>query len=211
MDGSTGEPIDRNRRAGRTYRRPMGSSGRSRSPPWKTRSYRAATVMALSMKATSADFSNGFRPGLRAARCAGRALSTAIKIRKVFCAAATIVLPRAPFSQYSRADEAAVFVRKKASPLSRNPGRVLACRIASSGWADRPQAAGTGSGARGSVFPPGHGDSPKPRGFSLSLAQPSAGNGVPVCSPVSLIVTSLSRRQKARERIDELLLFEWLF
>ena len=41
VDGSTGEPIDRNRRVGRTYRRPMGSCGRSRSPPWKTRSYRA--------------------------------------------------------------------------------------------------------------------------------------------------------------------------
>ena len=34
--------------------------------------------------------------------------------------------------------------------------------------------------------------------------------GFPVCSPVSLFVTSLSRRQKARERLDELLLFERL-
>ena len=34
--------------------------------------------------------------------------------------------------------------------------------------------------------------------------------GLPVCSPVSWVVASLSIGQKARERLDELLLFERL-
>ena len=56
---------DRNRRAGRTYRRPMGSSGRSRTPPWKTRTYRAQPSWRStpSMKATSVVFRMGFDPG----------------------------------------------------------------------------------------------------------------------------------------------------
>ena len=37
-------------------------------------------------------------------------MATGNEISPVFCAAATMTLPRAPFSQYSRADEAAVFV-----------------------------------------------------------------------------------------------------
>src|ERR1700722_7243097 len=37
-------------------------------------------------------------------------MATGSEISAVFCAAATITLPRAPFSQYSRADEAAVLV-----------------------------------------------------------------------------------------------------
>jgi len=37
-------------------------------------------------------------------------MATGSEISAVFCAAATITLPRAPFSQYSRPDEAAVFV-----------------------------------------------------------------------------------------------------
>src|ERR1700730_2023837 len=83
-DGSNGELIDRNRRAGRTYRRRMGSSGRSRSPPWKTRSYRAQPSWrsTLSMKATSAVSRTGSDPG-EGRMNALDALSTAIKIRKV--------------------------------------------------------------------------------------------------------------------------------
>ena len=65
QSGSTGELTDRNRRAGRTYRRPTGSSGRSRSPPWKTRSSRAQPSWrsTLSTKATSAVSRTGSDPG----------------------------------------------------------------------------------------------------------------------------------------------------
>src|SRR5271156_6707199 len=79
QSGSTGEPIDRNRRVGRTYRRPTGSSGRSRSPPWKTRSSRAQPSWRsmLSTKATSAASRTGSDPG------EGHTMRwTVIKIRK---------------------------------------------------------------------------------------------------------------------------------
>ena len=54
-----------NRRAGRRYRRPMGGSGRSRSPPWRTRSCRAQPSWrsTRSMKATLAASRTGSDPG----------------------------------------------------------------------------------------------------------------------------------------------------
>src|ERR1700694_6057866 len=45
-------------------------------------------------------------------------MATGSDISAVFCAAATMTLPRAPFSQYSRADEAAVFVSQYSVMLS---------------------------------------------------------------------------------------------
>jgi hypothetical protein len=45
-------------------------------------------------------------------------MATGSEISPVLCAAATMTLPRAPFSQYSRAAEAAVFVSQYSVMLS---------------------------------------------------------------------------------------------
>ena len=45
---------------------------------------------------------------------------------------------------------------------------------------------------------------------NLPSAQPSADHGFSGLFPLPLIVTRLSRRQKARERLDKFLLFERL-
>ena len=84
MDGSTGEPIDRNRRAGRTYRRPTGSSRPLAIAALEDKVVQGATVMALNAiyEGDFCGFSYGFRPG-RGPHDALDALSTAIKIRKV--------------------------------------------------------------------------------------------------------------------------------
>lgn len=63
-NGSIGERTGRNRHAGRTYRRRMGSSGRWQSQLWKTKSSRARPSWCLtpSTKATSSASPMGFDP-----------------------------------------------------------------------------------------------------------------------------------------------------
>ena len=82
--GSTGERTGRNRPAGRTYRRRTDGNGRWRSPPWKTRSSRAPTVMVLNAiyEEDFLGFSYGFRPG-RGPHDALDALVVGIANRKV--------------------------------------------------------------------------------------------------------------------------------
>ena len=54
-------------------------------------------------------------------------MATGSEISLVFCAAATMTLPRAPFSQYSRAAEAAVFVSQYSVMLSSTSSFVGDC------------------------------------------------------------------------------------
>ena len=84
MDGSIGEPIDRNRRAGRTYRRAGGKQRPLAIAALEDKVVQGATVMALNAiyEGDFCGFSYGFRPG-RGPHDALDALSTAIKIRKV--------------------------------------------------------------------------------------------------------------------------------
>src|SRR5271155_1235020 len=56
IDGSNGELIDRNRRVGRTYRRRMGSSGRSRSP------HHQRTALLSNRPLGSAEVTHPFHP-----------------------------------------------------------------------------------------------------------------------------------------------------
>ena len=54
-------------------------------------------------------------------------MATGSEISSVFCAAATMTLPRAPFSQYSRAAEVAVFVSQYSVMLSSTSSFVGDC------------------------------------------------------------------------------------
>ena len=54
-------------------------------------------------------------------------MATGSEISAVFCAAATMTLPRAPFSQYSRAAEVAVFVSQYSVMLSSTSSFVGDC------------------------------------------------------------------------------------
>src|SRR5215213_2614628 len=54
-------------------------------------------------------------------------MATGSAISEVFCAAATMTLPRAPFSQYSRPDEAAVLVSQYNVMLSSTSSFVGDC------------------------------------------------------------------------------------